>query len=124
MGKEDFQKVKVWAVVGATADEEKYGYKVFAHLIQKGYTVYPISLKYDFIGERKAYTSLYELPEKPDAVNLIVNPKAVMESIHDCARLGIQKDGIQPGSESPEILEYAEQNGIEAVQGCVLREWP
>ena len=82
MGKEDFQKVKVWAVVGATADEEKYGYKVFAHLIQKGYTVYPISLKYDFIGERKAYTSLYELPEKPDAVNLIVNPKAPYRTVH------------------------------------------
>ena len=57
-------------------------------------------------------------------MNLIVNPKAGMEAIQDCARLGIQKVWIQPGAESPEILEYAEQNGIEAVQGCVLREWP
>ena len=94
------------------------------HLLKKGYTVYPVSLKHDYIGETKAYASLYELPEKPDAVNLIVNPKAGLGAMQDCARLGIQKVWIQPGAESPEISEFARENGIETVEGCVLRELP
>jgi len=117
---EIMKKYKTWAVVGATIDEEKFGNKIYKKLKEKGYKVYPISPKYEEIDGDKAYKSLHELPEKPDVVNFVVNPKIGLGIVEDCAKLDINKIWLQPGTVSDELLNLAKEKNIEAVQACVL----
>lgn len=109
-----------WAVVGATIDPEKYGNKIYKKLKNKGYNVYPISPKYDEIEGDKAYRSLKDLPQRPDIVNFVVNPKIGLQVVEECAELGVQTIWLQPGTVSEELLQLAEKKGIEAIQACVL----
>ncbi len=111
---------KVWAVVGATIDPEKYGNKIYKELKEAGYTVYPISPKYAEIDGDIAYASLLDLPEKPDVVNFVVNPKIGIQVVKQCAKLGIKDIWLQPGTVSDEILAYAKEQEINAHQACVL----
>lgn len=120
MTPEQLMEKKIWAVVGATIDQEKYGYKIYKALKDAGYTVYPVSPKYDEIDGDKAYKSLGDLPQKPEVVDFVVNPKVGLGVVKECAELGIKNIWFQPGTVSDELLTLAEEKGINAVQACVL----
>ncbi|NLL71418.1 MAG: CoA-binding protein [Epulopiscium sp.] len=117
---EQLLEKKVWAVVGATTDTEKYGYRIYKELKDAGYTVYPVSPKYTEIDGDLVYPTLSDLPQKPEVVDFVVNPKIGMNVVKECAELGIKNIWLQPGTVSDEILEYAKNNDIHAVQACVL----
>lgn len=117
---EEMLKAKKWAVVGATDDTSKFGYKVYMKLKTKGYTVYPISIKCDQIDGDKAYKELADLPEKVDVVDFVVNPRIGISIIKQCKELGIDNVWLQPGTVSDEIIDFAKDNNIRAFQGCVL----
>ena len=40
---------KVWAVIGATHKTDKFGYKIYIHLKNHGYEVYPVTPNIDSI---------------------------------------------------------------------------
>jgi len=115
---------KVWAVVGVTQDQDKFGYKIFKRLKDSGYQVYPVSPKYKNIDGDPVYTSLSTLPKVPDVVNFVVNPKIGLGIIHECDRLGVKNVWLQPGTVSDEILDYAKGHGIRVQQACVLVALP
>ena len=117
---EIMKNYKVWAVVGATIDQEKYGYKIFKTLKDKGYTVYPISPKYEEIDGSQVFKSLSDLPQKPDVVNFVVNPKIGLSVVKECVELGIHNIWLQPGTVSEELLDLAKEKEIEATEACVL----
>lgn len=102
-------------------DTEKYGYKVFINLKEKGYNVYPVNPKYDKIKEDKCYDSLKDLPVKPDVVVSVVPPQVTNEIVKEMKELKIVKIWMQPGSESDEAIEFCNKNKIEAISGaCIM----
>ena len=111
---------KTWAVVGVTADPKKYGYKIYKKLKNHGYEVYGINLNITELDGDKIYKTLKDLPEKVDVVNFVVNPKIGISIVEQCAELGIKHIWLQPGTVSEELLQLAQEKGIEAVQACVL----
>jgi predicted CoA-binding protein len=111
----DFLDARVIAVVGASRNPEKYGYKVFVHLLKKGGKVYPVNPKAEEIAGVKAYPSLSSLPEKPELVITVVPPSVTEKVVDECIRLGIKKIWMQPGSESKAAIEKAEKAGIAVV---------
>ncbi|QUI24258.1 CoA-binding protein [Vallitalea pronyensis] len=120
MNSTDMLAMKKWAVVGATEEQNKFGYRIYKKLKDHGYTVYPVSVKYDEIDGDKAYKNLSDLPEKVDVVDFVVNPKIGLSIIEQCKELGIEHVWLQPGTASTEILDYAKENQIAIVEGCVL----
>ena len=120
MSSEQMLEMKKWAVVGATIDETKYGYKIYKKLKNHGYDVYPISPKYYEIDVDKAYKNLEDLPEKPDVVNFVVNPQIGLSIVEQCSNLGIKNIWLQPGTVSDDLLSLAEEKDINAIQACVL----
>lgn len=118
--KEIMKKYKCWAVVGVTTDEDKYGYKIYKRLKEKGYSVYPVNPNYDTIDEDKVYKNILELPEKPDVVNFVVNPMIGIKIVEQCAKLGIKHIWLQPGTVSDELLQCARENDMFSTQACVL----
>lgn len=111
---------KIWAVVGATENHEKYGYKIFKTLKQKGYKVYPINPNYEVVQGEKCYPDLLSLPEVPQVINMVVPPKHGIKVIEEASRLGVKYVWLQPGTVSDELLKTAEQNGLKIIQACVL----
>lgn len=117
---EEMMKKKVWAVVGANTDPEKYGYKIYRKMKENGYRVYPVNPMYEEIEGDKCYPNLSSLPEAPEAIDMVVSPKRGIPIVEEAARLGIKNICLQPGTVSDELLKLAEEKGIRTVQACVL----
>lgn len=117
---EEMLKHRTWAVVGASTDKEKFGYKLYKKLKDHGYKVYPVNPGYDTIEGDKCYHSLSELPEKPEVIDMVVNPRIGKKVIEEAERLGIKNIWLQPGTYNDEIIQILEQKGMQYVKDCVL----
>jgi hypothetical protein len=120
---DEFLAKRVFAVVGASQNPEKYGYQIYKTLKEAGYKVYPVNPNADEILGDRCYPSLSNLPEKPEVVDVVVPPQVTMKVVEECRRLGIENVWLQPGAESPEVLEFCAKRGIKCVHGlCVMIE--
>ncbi len=104
--------LKRWALLGATTDTTRFGYKIFREPEDRGYTVYGINPKYDSIDGIKLYKSIEELPELIDGINVIVNPKITLEALPKIKAKGIKNVWFQPGSFNEEVIEEAKKLGF------------
>ncbi len=109
------------AVVGVSANPEKWGRKVFEELKSKQYTVFAVNPKYELVGNSACYPDLKSLPSKPDTAITVTPPKVTMQIVKQCRELGIKQVWMQPGSESKEAIEYCAKNGIGAIyHACII----
>lgn len=114
---------KVWAVVGATDNEDKFGYKIFKMLKKAGYRVFPINPGLRSVMGETCYPSLTALPEKPDAVNFVVPPKVGEKIVAECAELAIKDIWLQPGANGDNVVNAAKKAGLNVIhQSCILVE--
>ena len=111
---------KNWAVVGASQDSNRYGYKIHRKLEKKGYNAIPVTPKYKDIEGTVTYPSLLDIDQKIDVVNFVVNPQIGMKVLDECIQLGIKRIWLQPGTQSERLIQRAEDNGIEVVDACIL----
>ena len=112
------RKENVIAVVGATTNKEKWGYKVYMKLRGVFSRVYPVNPKYSDILGDICYPGLKSLPEKPDVVITVVPPEVTEKVVVACRELEIRKVWMQPGSESVKATEFCKSNGIEYVSNA------
>ncbi len=124
---EDFVNRKVWAVVGASQDRSKFGYRVFDTLRKAGYTIYPVNPKGGDLDGATVYASLADLPKAPEVVDLVVPPPVTEQVVKEMRGLGLQRVWMQPGSESQAAIRYCQENGIQVVyDACAMvhkRNW-
>jgi len=111
---------KIWAVVGANRNPDKYGNMIYRKLKRKGYEVYPVNPLYDEVDGDKCYKNLMDLPDKPDVVNFVVTPKRSIGYVREAAKLGIEYLWFQPGTYDEKTLEEANELNLSAVQACAL----
>lgn len=119
--KEEMLDKKVWAVVGATPDESKFGYKIFKKLKDEGYEVYGINPKHEELDGEKLYKSITDLPVKPDCVDMVVSPKRSKPIVEEIADSGIEYVWFQPGTFDEETIDLAQEKNLKFVYyDCVL----
>lgn len=112
----------IHAIVGASNNPEKYGYKLMQDLQTSGFKVLPINLKEQEILGEKVYASLADYPAKIDLVIFVVPPQVTRHILNQVKQLKIDKVWFQPGSESDEALKFCRENQIEAIaNSCVMR---
>jgi predicted CoA-binding protein len=120
---ETMLQMKNWAVVGATDNTEKFGYKIFKALKEAGYNVYPVNPGITTILGEKCYQTLKDLPVTPEVVNVVVPPRVGEQIMKDCFELGINNVWLQPGANAASVVELAQKSGLTVVdQNCVLVE--
>lgn len=99
---------KVVAVVGISSDRERPSYYVSERLLSKGlHRVYFINPKYagqEILGI-KVISSLSEVPEPIDIVNVFRNPAHIEPILEEAIKLGVKCVWLQPGSENLEVIE-------------------
>lgn len=111
---------KVWAVVGANQNPEKYGNMIYKKLKAKGYEVYAVNHLYDTVEGDPCYKDLSSLPKLPDVIDIVVSPKRAKPIIEEAAKLGVKYIWFQPGTYDDEVINLAKNLGLETVQACVL----
>ncbi|MGF7429199.1 CoA-binding protein [Thermoanaerobacterium thermosaccharolyticum] len=120
---EEALKRKVWAVVGATDRKNKFGYKIYKNLKLEGYTVYPVNPNYQTVDGDQCYESLSKLPVVPEVVDMVVSPKIGDAFVEEASKLGVDIIWFQPGAESDELIEKANNLGLNVVYNtCVMME--
>ncbi len=120
MLEEEMLEKKVWAVVGANQDRDKYGNMIYRKLKTRGYEVYAVNPMYETIEGDKCYKDLSSLPKIPEVIDMVVSPKRGKPVLEEAARLGIRYIWLQPGTYDDELLKKIDELGLEAVQACVL----
>jgi len=107
---EKIMKFQNWVVLGNTIDESKYAAKIKAKLIEIGKTV---------ACADKELESLNDANFEIDVIDLCVNKFKGIKMLKE-AKVPFKVVLIQPGAESPEIIEYLENNNIDYLLGCAL----
>lgn len=80
------------AVIGASENPNKIGGRPILYLSRHGYTgrIYPINPKRTEILGHKAYPSLADLPEAPEAAIVALAGDAAVEAVEQCAARGVR----------------------------------
>ncbi len=124
---EEFINQRVWAVVGASTDPDKFGHQIFRDLREAGYTVYGVNPRGGEIEGQKLYPALSDLPERPAVVDIVVPPAVTEEIVRQCAQLGLKRVWMQPGSESEAAIRFCQEQDIKVVYlTCAMiqkRQW-
>ena len=72
---EIMRKTKSFAIIGASAREDSYGFKLVMNLTKVGYKVFPINPKYGEIYGLKTYKSLSEIKEPVENIVFSMSPE-------------------------------------------------
>nr|WP_233186636.1 CoA-binding protein [Petrotoga sp. 9PWA.NaAc.5.4] len=116
----DLKNIKNIALIGASPNKEKFGYKIFKDLTKKGYTVYLVNPNHDEIEGIKTYKSIKDLPkEKIDLMVFVIPPQLGIKILKEAYEVGFRKFWFQPGAESEEIENYLE--GLKDVDYSLIK---
>ncbi|MFZ8863057.1 MAG: CoA-binding protein [Thermocrinis sp.] len=105
---EVLKNAKTVAVVGISPDPERPSYYVSERVISKGmHKVYFVNPKYagqEILGI-KVLSSLEEVPEPIDIVNVFRNPAHIEPIFEEALKVGAKCVWLQPGCENMEVIE-------------------
>lgn len=117
----EFMAQKVFAVIGATDNPEKYGNQIVKNLKNRGYEVYPVNPKLEELEGLQCYAGITDVPVKVDVVDFVVPPSVTEEILKQCKDLGLNRIWLQPGSESEKAINYCTENKMKVVHSvCVM----
>ena len=109
------------AIVGANDDPGKYGSIVYRDLKRKGFKVLAVNPNRTTVDGDPAYATLGDLPVAPTIVNFVVPPEVSLQVLAQAKELGYNLVWMQPGSSSPDVRRYIEDNGFEyLIDACIM----
>ena len=109
------------ALIGASNDKSKYGYKILLDLKNKGHEVLPVNTREAEIQGAKVYKNVKEIAECPSIINFVVPPNIGIEITKDLVANGYDNFWYQPGAESEEISNFLElQNKNFIDDKCIM----
>jgi len=117
----DFLNQKRFVVFGSFRNKEKYAYRIFKQLTEKGYIVVPVNPGLTELEKVKCYPSVKNIPGEVDVANIVTPAKVTLRIVGECRQKGINRIWVQPGAESNEVIDFCNQNKMKIVYGlCVM----
>ena len=111
------------AVIGLSEVPSRPSHYVSAYMQQRGYKIYPINPSIPEVLGEKSYSSLTDLPIKPDIVNVFRLPKFIPAIVDEMLHLGLSNLWVQQGIINQEAAARAEAGGIHVVMDrCIMVE--
>ena len=106
----EIMEQKRFAILGNTLNPEKYACKIKNAMLDAGYTVYAVG---------KELTSLNDIEEEIDIIDLCIHPAKGLKLLQENKK-PFKCIVIQPGADSPELLQWLDENKIPYLHGCLL----
>lgn len=118
---DEFLSKPAIAIVGASRSGRKFGNVAMRELRAKGYRVYPIHPVAESIDAIPCYTRIEKLPEKVEALLVVVPAIAAIDVVRDAAAAGVRHVWLQQGAESRDLLRLCRNLGLSVVSNeCIL----
>jgi uncharacterized protein len=110
------------ATVGASTNDEKPSYWIFAYLKAKGYNMIPVNPNATELQGVRVYPNLASIPEKVDVVQIFRRPEDVPPIVDDAIQIGAKVVWMQKGIINWEAAKKAEKAGLKVVMDRCMRE--
>lgn len=126
---QDFLAQKIIAVVGVSDRRETGCNRNYRKFKESGYKVYAVNPRISTFDGAPCYPDLKSIPERPEAVFMLTNPKVTEEIVQQCVDLEIKyvwmhclmgaKPGLSAGttSVSQSAVALCRANGIAVIPG-------
>ncbi len=112
---------KTTLVVGASTNPARYSYKAIQRLLENNIPVLAYSIKQGNVNGVKFSNNWEDFQNQNiDTVTLYVGAKNQSSIIEPILSLHPRRIIFNPGTENPEFIAQAKQQGIETVVGCTL----
>jgi uncharacterized protein len=127
---QDFLAEKRIAVVGVSDKRDTGCNLAYNRFKENGYQVFAVNPRIASFNGDACYADLASIPETPDAVFILANPKVTDQIVNQCVDLGVKHVwmhcmmGVKPGlaagmtSVSQSAVETCRANGIAVIPGA------
>ncbi|MCV3240732.1 acetate--CoA ligase family protein [Mesorhizobium sp. ZC-5] len=105
------------AVLGASDSLDKFGGRIMHFLTRHGFAgdIYPINMRRDQVGGRKAYPAIGAVPKAPDVAIMAVPSETLLDSLREVADAGVGCSVIISNG----FAESGEAEGVERQQELI-----
>ena len=111
---------KTIAIIGASADRNKFGNIAVRAFVRQGWNVFPVNPKEAQIENLPAFASIADVPVRPNLISVYLPPPVVLKVLPAIAARGCDELWLNPGTESDEVLAAAEKLGLNVIQACSI----
>jgi uncharacterized protein len=117
------KRSKTIAVVGLSSNPLRPSHGVSAYMQTHGYRIIPVNPQIEECLGEKAYSSLLEVPEKIDIVNIFRRPEFVEKVVDQAIQLKVPAIWMQEDVIHEKAGDKARRAGIFVVMDrCILKE--
>ncbi len=118
---DEFLSKPAMAIAGVSRSGKKFGNVAMRDLRARGYRVYPLHPIAAAIDGVPCHSSFTKLPEKVDALLVVVPPIAALDIIRAAAAAGVRYVWLQQGAESEDVVRLCHDLGLVVISGeCIL----
>ena len=113
--------VKKTVIIGATTNPGRYAYLAARMLSEYNHEIVPVGIK-DGAVFGKEILDILEKPPVDDVhtVTMYIGPKKQPDYYQYILGMKPKRIIFNPGTENDEFIRLAEQQGVEALEGCTL----
>lgn len=106
-------------VIGASTNPQRYGFLAVNRLRANGHPVTGIGVKEGVVADIQISKERPAL-ENVDTVTLYINPMRQPDYYDYILSLHPKRIIFNPGTENPELIRLAKENGIQPLEACTL----
>lgn len=108
------------AILGASANPERYSYQAVMLLAEHGHRVFPVHPSARPIGDHPCYPSLGAIEEPLDTITVYLSVKNSTPLIEEILARKPRRVILNPGAENPELAQRCTAAGIRVQEACTL----
>ena len=117
------EECRIIAVVGLSSKPSRASNSVARYMKQQGYKVIPVNPNEEKVFGEKSYTSLGDVPEKIDLVDIFRRPDQAGTAVDEAIKVGAKAVWLQEGVIDHAAAQRAQEAGLLVVMDrCWLKE--
>lgn len=108
-------------VIGASTDPDKFGNKAVRAYLRQGHDVLPVNPRAEEVEGVKCYADVRDAPGPIDRATVYLPPVlgvAMLDALAE--RDDVAELWLNPGAESPELVDKARSLSFEPIQACSI----
>jgi uncharacterized protein len=109
------------AIIGASANRDKFGNKAVRAFASRGYAVYPVHPREKSIEGFQAYASIHDVPVASlDCISVYLPKDTALKVLDEIAPKSTKAIWFNPGADDPAVVAKAREMGLPVQVGCSI----
>lgn len=116
----DYDKAETVAIIGASQKPERYAYRAQRLLLERGYSVVPVSPKAGSYQGIEGVARIEDSPFPVDTVTVYLSPEKQSQVLQGIAKQRPRRVIFNPGAESARSEAWLRERGMATQRACTL----